>query len=64
MPSYWNHKRFCPDCYQKRLKMNEKSEQKRVEKGLCRQCGKNPIDYNRAKLHCSECLDKRNMMRA
>lgn len=60
IPSYWDRKRFCPDCYEQRLIKNEQAEEKRVKKGLCRQCGKNPIDYTRSKLHCSECLDKRN----
>ena len=57
------HKRYCKECYQKRLDLNKKYEKERVSKGLCRQCGKNPIDYTRSKLHCSECLDKRNELK-
>ena len=63
IPKYWDRKRFCPDCYEKRLKMNEQYEKERVSKGLCRQCGKNPIDYSRSTLHCSVCLNKRNELK-
>ena len=63
IPSYWDRKRFCPDCYEKRLINNEQAEKERVSKGLCRQCGKNAIDYTRSKLHCNECLDKRNELK-
>ena len=55
-----NGKRYCFECYQKRLELNKVYEKERVGKGLCRQCGKNPIDYSRSVLHCSDCLDKRN----
>ncbi len=39
--------------------MNIIYEQQRKDKGLCRQCGKHPIDYSRSTLHCSSCLIKR-----
>lgn len=54
-------KRFCLDCLKKREGMNEIYEQKRKVKGICRQCNKNPIDYTRSKLHCTNCLDRRNL---
>lgn len=53
-------KRYCEQCYQRRLKYNEKSELQRKEKGICRQCGKQSINYSRSQLHCNKCLDKRN----
>jgi len=52
--------RFCPDCLKKREELNKIYEQQRKTRGICRQCGKHPIDYARSMLHCSSCLDVRN----
>ena len=52
--------RFCPDCLKERERLNVIYEQQRKTKGICRQCGKKPIDYSRSRLHCSSCLDLRN----
>ena len=33
-------------------------EEARIQKGLCRKCGKNGIDRDRSKSRCGGCLDK------
>ena len=57
-PPGW--KCYCPDCLKERERLNVIYEQQRKERGICRQCGKHPIDYTRSMLHCSSCLDLRN----
>ena len=54
------YKRYCTSCLRKREELNKIYEQQRKDRGICTQCGINPIDYLRSRLHCTSCLDLRN----
>lgn len=52
--------RRCPDCRKIHNEKKYQLNQKRIAKGICYQCGKNPIDSSRSRGRCAKCLNCEN----